>query len=61
VEKNTVKHLKKGDHIYLEVLHKNHLEVASKQGKINYVLNLDGTMNRKKTNTAIREGRKINK
>src|SRR5690625_116637 len=61
VEKNTGKYLKKGDHIYLDALHKDHLEVASKQGKIKYVLNLDGTMNRKKTNTAIREGRKINK
>ncbi len=42
--------------IYLEALHKEHLEVASKQGKIKYVLNLDGTMNRKKANKTSKDG-----
>jgi hypothetical protein len=37
--------LKKGDQLYLDNLHKDHLEVFGKNNKIRSVLNLDGTEN----------------
>ena len=37
--------LKKGDQIYLDGLHKNHLEVFDRNGKLRTILNLDGTEN----------------
>lgn len=50
--------IKKGDHYYLDGLHKDHLEVFDSQGNFKHVLNLDGTINiEKKTKAA---GRTIN-
>ena len=44
--------LKKGDQLYLDGLHKDHLEVFDKRGKLKNVLNLDGTSNLDKLNKA---------
>ena len=44
--------LKKGDLVYLDGLHKDHLEVFNKQGQIVNILNLDGTSNFNKLNKA---------
>ncbi len=49
--------LKIGDIFYLDALEKNHLEVFDAHGNIKTVLNLDGTVNVKKSNAA--KGRKI--
>ena len=49
--------LKKGDHYYLDGLHKDHLEVFDSRGNFKKVLNLDGTVNSTKTKAAA--GRKI--
>ena len=48
-----------GDQFYLDALHKDHLEVFNKRGKIVTVLNLDGTVNAKKASQARQEGRRI--
>lgn len=45
-------YLKKGFGIYLDGMHKDHLEVIDKKGKVQYVLNLDGTKNIDKTKKA---------
>ncbi|MCB9229488.1 MAG: pre-toxin TG domain-containing protein [Deltaproteobacteria bacterium] len=50
--------IKKGDHYYLDGLHKDHLEVFDSNGKFKHVLNLDGTINVDKTTKAA--GRSIN-
>ena len=42
-------YLKKGYGVYLDALHKDHLEVIDKRGNVKYVLNLDGTLNLDKT------------
>ncbi len=44
--------LKKGDQLYLDSLHKDHLEVFRKNGTCKKVLNLDGTANARKLVTA---------
>lgn len=49
--------LRKGDHYYLDGLHKDHIEVFDKNGRFLKVLNLDGTVNASKTATAV--GRSI--
>jgi filamentous hemagglutinin len=49
--------IKKGDQFYLDGQHKNHLEVFDSKGKFKAVLNLDGTINKIKTEAA--KGRKI--
>ncbi|MFD2388556.1 hypothetical protein [Enterococcus rivorum] len=41
--------LNKGDQIYLDGLHKDHLEVFNSKGKFEKVLNLDGSVNVDKT------------
>ncbi|EYU13200.1 hypothetical protein BA1DRAFT_04313 [Photorhabdus aegyptia] len=51
------KYIKKGDQIYLDGDHKNHLEVFDKRGNFRVVLNLDGSINDAKTKAA--EGRKL--
>lgn len=43
--------------MYLDALHKDHLEIIDKAGNVKYVLNLDGTLNSDKTKKAL--GRKI--
>lgn len=45
--------LKKNDQVYLDALHKDHLEVFDKNGKIRTVLNLDGSINLDKYYKAI--------
>lgn len=52
-------YLKKGDKIYLDNLHKDHLEVFDKRGNAKAVLNLDGTLNYDKTEKVLSEGRKL--
>ncbi|KAJ50914.1 hypothetical protein BD780_000916 [Clostridium tetanomorphum] len=54
-------YLKKGDQLYLDNLHKDHIEVFDKRGNAKAVLNLDGTLNVSKTESALKEGRKIGK
>ncbi|MCC8458907.1 hypothetical protein [Photorhabdus aegyptia] len=49
--------IKKGDQIYLDGDHKNHLEIFDKRGNFRVVLNLDGSINDAKTKAA--EGRKL--
>lgn len=51
--------LKRGDIIYMDKLHGDHIEVFNKHGKVKFVLNIDGSQNFKKTNIAIKENRKI--
>jgi hypothetical protein len=51
--------VRKGDQIYLDGLHKDHLEVFDERGKFRAVLNLDGTLNQDKTNKA--KGRRLSK
>ncbi|WP_353856351.1 T7SS effector LXG polymorphic toxin [Bacillus sp. Bos-x628] len=54
VEKKTAnQYLKKGYGVYLDALHKDHLEVIDKTGNVKYVLNLDGTLNTNKTKKAL--------
>ncbi|MHC8514734.1 hypothetical protein [Sporosarcina sp. ITBMC105] len=54
VEKKTDnQYLKKGYGVYLDALHKDHLEVIDKKGNLKYVLNLDGTLNPDKTKKAL--------
>ncbi|WP_429951351.1 hypothetical protein [Enterococcus sp. AZ101] len=45
--------LKKGDQIYLDGMHKDHLEVFNSSGKLEKVLNLDGSVNADKTRKAL--------
>ena len=51
--------LRKGDQVYLDGQHKNHLEVSDSRGKIKFVLNLDGSVNQKKTQQARSQRGKI--
>ncbi|WP_155972786.1 pre-toxin TG domain-containing protein, partial [Streptococcus ruminantium] len=51
--------LKKGDQIYLDGLHKDHLEVFNKSGKVKSVLNLDGSINFEKTRKVLEQGRRL--
>ncbi len=46
-------YLKKGYGVYLDALHKDHLEVIDKAGRVKHVLNLDGTLNVDKTKKAV--------
>jgi hypothetical protein len=45
-------HIKEGDQIYLDKLHKNHLEVFKANGEFRAVLNLDGSYNGLKSDAA---------
>ena len=49
--------LKKGDQIYLDGIHKDHIEVFDKRGRFKKVINLDGLVNDIKTKSAL--GRNI--
>ena len=51
--------LKKGDLVYLDGLHKDHLEVFNKRGELKTILNLDGSVNNTKYDVGI--GRNIRK
>ena len=59
LEANVGDYIKKKDHYYLDGLHKDHPEVFNKNGNIKNALNLDGTLNVSKSNTAIAENRSI--
>lgn len=50
-------YIKKGDQLYLDGQHKDHIEVFDKRGNFKSVLNLDGTLNKSKTDAAV--GRKF--
>lgn len=45
--------------MYLDNLHKDHLEVFDKFDNVKFVLNLDGSINVDKTNKVLAEGRKL--
>jgi filamentous hemagglutinin len=49
--------IKKGDQLYLDAKHKDHLEIFDKNGNFKAVLNLDGSVNFEKTKAG--QGRKI--
>ncbi|ETS33339.1 hypothetical protein PTE_00498 [Photorhabdus khanii NC19] len=49
---NIGKVIKKGDQLYLDSQHKNHLEIFDNKGKFKVILNLDGTVNQAKTDAA---------
>ena len=51
--------LAKGDHFYLDLKHRDHIEVYNKRGKSVTVLNLDGTVNKAKEVVALEKGRRI--
>ena len=51
--------LAKGDHFYLDLKHRDHIEVYNKRGKSVTVLNLDGTVNKAKEVVALEQGRRI--
>ncbi|MFN1150345.1 hemolysin BL-binding protein, partial [Serratia liquefaciens] len=54
--------IKRGDQFYLDAKHKDHIEVFDSTGtKVKAVLNLDGSYNKKKTEVAIQEGRRLPK
>lgn len=46
-------YIKKGDQFYLDAQHKDHLEVFDKRGNFKAVLNLDGSINKYKTDVVI--------
>ena len=54
-------YIKKGDQFYLDGLHKDYIEIFDKRGNFRAVLNLDGSVNERKTQQAEAEaeGRKI--
>jgi filamentous hemagglutinin len=54
---NVGDYIKKDDQFYLDGLHKDHIEVFDKRGNFRAVLNLDGSINERKTQEA--EGRKL--
>jgi filamentous hemagglutinin len=51
--------IRKGDQIYLDNLHNDHLEVFDRFGDVRLVLNLDGSINPSKTKKAVAAGRKL--
>jgi hypothetical protein len=44
--------LDRGDQLYLDGMHKDHIEIFNQQGKCKKVLNLDGTLNEAKSRVA---------
>jgi len=60
--KNAIgEHISRGDKYYLDGLHKDHIEVFDSRGKVKAVLNLDGSYDQKKTESAIKEKRRFPK
>ena len=53
--------LKKGDVFYIDTLHWDHIEVFDKDGNVQFVFNLDGSYNARKTKLARDEGRTISR
>ena len=58
VTSNVGDNIKKGDLVYLDGLHKDHLEVFDAKGNFKSVVNLDGSVNQSKTDAG--SGRKLN-
>ncbi|WP_227791512.1 hemagglutinin repeat-containing protein [Burkholderia sp. BE17] len=58
VTSNVGDNIKKGDLVYLDGLHKDHLEVFDGKGNFKSVVNLDGSVNQSKTDAG--SGRKLN-
>ncbi|WP_230939471.1 hemagglutinin repeat-containing protein [Burkholderia diffusa] len=58
VTSNVGDNIKKGDLVYLDGLHKDHLEVFDSKGNFKSVVNLDGSVNQSKTDAG--SGRKLN-
>lgn len=58
IKKNNL--LKKGDYFYLDNIHRDHIEVFSKNKKSRFVLNLNMTINIQKTEQAKNRKLKIN-
>ena len=54
-----VGNFKRGDYFYLDGLHKDHIEVFNKVGKIKFILNLDGSINQAKTKKATAQKRRL--
>ncbi|MGJ0481060.1 hemagglutinin repeat-containing protein [Pantoea agglomerans] len=55
-------YIKRGDQFYLDAKHRDHIEVFDSTGtKVKAVLNLDGSYNQKKTEAALKEGRRLPK
>ena len=52
-KKTDNQYLKKGYGVYLDALHKDHLEVVDKTGNVKYVLNLEVTLNPDKNKKAL--------
>lgn len=51
------RNIKRGDNLYLDSRHKDHIEVFKSNGELRSVINLDGTLNDAKTAVARAEGR----
>jgi len=60
-KKSVGNYIAKGDKYYLDGLHKDHIEVFDSKGKVKAVLNTDGSYNDSKTQSAIKEGRRLPK
>ncbi|WP_322026758.1 hemagglutinin repeat-containing protein [Burkholderia sp. BCC1977] len=58
VTSNVGDNIKKGDLVYLDGLHKDHLEIFDSKGNFKSVVNLDGSVNQGKTDAG--SGRKLN-
>lgn len=52
-------HIRKGDQFYLDKAHMNHIEVFDSAGRARAVINLDGSLNKAKTDVALSQGRRI--
>ena len=58
-KKIDIEYLSKGDLLYLDNLHKDHLEIFNDKGKAKAVLNLNEIINFEKTDKILSEGRTI--
>lgn len=56
IEKGVCRHIDKGDHLYLDAAHMDHLEVFDSRGRFKTVLNLDGSVNDQKVAAVWRKG-----
>ena len=53
--------LRKGDQIYLDGKHKDRLKIYDRNGKAKAALNMECTVNSKKTEAVLEEGRRLPK
>lgn len=52
-------HIRKGDQFYLDKAHMNHIEVFDSAGRTRAAINLDGSLNKAKTDVTLSQGRRI--